>query len=53
MGNNRKTPGRQRKRRGIFNFVGEVSKILFGTIDDYDANTIMSRSNYSNRVLMT
>jgi hypothetical protein len=32
-----KQPGGKRKRRGIFNFVGELSKILFGTMDDGDA----------------
>jgi hypothetical protein len=28
---------RKRVRRGVFNFIGEVSKILFGTMDDDDA----------------
>ncbi|XP_047004856.1 uncharacterized protein LOC124623110 [Schistocerca americana] len=27
----------RRQKRGIFNFVGEISKILFGTLDDADA----------------
>jgi hypothetical protein len=27
-----------RKRRGVLNFVGEISKILFGTLDADDAN---------------
>jgi hypothetical protein len=27
-----------RKRRGALNFVGEISKILFGTLDADDAN---------------
>ncbi|XP_046403237.1 uncharacterized protein LOC124168899 [Ischnura elegans] len=26
-----------RRRRGLFNFIGEVSKVLFGTLDDADA----------------
>jgi hypothetical protein len=30
--------GGKRKKRGIFNFIGELSKILFGTMDDDDAN---------------
>jgi archaellum component FlaC len=29
--------GGKRKRRGVFNFIGELSKILFGTMDDDDA----------------
>jgi hypothetical protein len=29
--------GGKRKKRGVFNFIGEVSKILFGTMDDDDA----------------
>lgn len=29
--------GDGRKKRGVFNFVGELSKILFGTLDDGDA----------------
>jgi len=29
--------GGKRKRRGIFNFIGELSKILFGTLDEDDA----------------
>jgi len=28
---------RKRRRRGVFNFVGELSKILFGTLDEDDA----------------
>jgi hypothetical protein len=32
----RKTDGR-RVRRGVFNFVGEISKVLFGTMNDDDA----------------
>ena len=27
-----------RKKRGLFNFVGGLSKILLGTLDDEDAN---------------
>jgi hypothetical protein len=27
----------QRKKRGVFNFIGELSKILFGTMDEDDA----------------
>jgi hypothetical protein len=27
----------RRKKRGVFNLVGEISKILFGTVDDEDA----------------
>jgi hypothetical protein len=30
--------GSKRKRRGVFNFVGELGKVLFGSIDDDDAN---------------
>jgi hypothetical protein len=26
-----------RRRRGVFNFIGEISKILFGTLDNEDA----------------
>jgi hypothetical protein len=26
-----------RKRRGVFNFIGEISKVLFGTLDNEDA----------------
>jgi hypothetical protein len=28
----------RRRRRGIFNFIGEISKVLFGTLDSDDAN---------------
>jgi hypothetical protein len=28
---------RTRNRRGVFNFIGGISKILFGTLDDEDA----------------
>ena len=28
--------GGKRKKRGVFNFIGELSKILFGTMDDDD-----------------
>ena len=28
--------GGKRKKRGVFNFIGELSKILFGTVDDDD-----------------
>ena len=27
----------RRKKRGVFNVVGEISKMLFGTMDDQDA----------------
>jgi hypothetical protein len=30
--------GGRRKKRGVFNFIGELSKILFGTIGENDAN---------------
>ena len=30
--------GRTRRRRGALNFVGEISKILFGTLDSDDAD---------------
>jgi hypothetical protein len=30
--------GGKRKRRGVFNFIGEVSKVLFGTMDEDDAH---------------
>ena len=29
--------GNQRKKRGVFNFIGELSKVLFGTMDEDDA----------------
>jgi hypothetical protein len=29
--------GGKRKKRGVFNFIGELSKILFGTMADDDA----------------
>jgi hypothetical protein len=29
--------GNKRKKRGVFNFIGELSKILFGTMNDDDA----------------
>jgi hypothetical protein len=29
--------GEKRKKRGVFNFIGEISKVLFGTMDDEDA----------------
>ena len=29
--------GGKRKKRGVFNFIGDLSKILFGTMDDDDA----------------
>jgi len=29
--------GGKRKKRGVFNFIGELSQILFGTMDDDDA----------------
>jgi hypothetical protein len=32
----RQTKGK-RKRRGVFNFIGELSKVLFGTMDEDDA----------------
>ena len=28
----------RRKKRGVFNLVGEISKILFGTMGNHDAN---------------
>jgi len=28
----------KRKKRGVFNFIGELGKVLFGTLDDDDAN---------------
>jgi hypothetical protein len=28
----------RRRRRGIFNFIGEIVKVLFGTLDSDDAN---------------
>jgi hypothetical protein len=37
ISNGGKHLGGKRKRRGIFNFVGELSKILFGTMGDDDA----------------
>jgi hypothetical protein len=30
-------PKNARKRRGVFNFIGEISKVLFGTLDNDDA----------------
>jgi len=30
-------PRGTRRNRGLFNFIGEVSKVLFGTMDDDDA----------------
>jgi hypothetical protein len=33
----REIKGRRSRKRGVFNFVGEVSKVLFGTMDDDDA----------------
>jgi hypothetical protein len=30
--------GHTRKRRGALNFVGEISKVLFGTLDEDDAD---------------
>lgn len=32
-----------RKKRGVLNFVGEVSKILFGTLDEQDASYFKSK----------
>lgn len=32
-----------RRRRGVFNFVGQVSKILFGTLDEADATYYKER----------
>jgi hypothetical protein len=29
--------GKIRRKRGVFNFVGEISKVLFGTMDNEDA----------------
>jgi hypothetical protein len=29
--------GNKRKKRGVFNFIGELSKVLFGAMDDDDA----------------
>ena len=29
--------GGKRKKRGVFNFIGELSKVLFGTMDEEDA----------------
>jgi hypothetical protein len=29
--------GGKRKKRGVFNFIGEISKVLFGTMDEEDA----------------
>jgi hypothetical protein len=34
---------RTRRRRGVFNFVGEISKVLFGTMDDEDATYYSER----------
>jgi hypothetical protein len=29
--------GKTRRKRGLFNFIGEISKVLFGTLDNEDA----------------
>ncbi|XP_023715320.1 uncharacterized protein LOC111868676 [Cryptotermes secundus] len=31
-------PSHRRRRQGVFNFIGEISKILFGTMDSDDAD---------------
>jgi hypothetical protein len=31
-------PIQSRYKRGVFNFIGDISKILFGTLDNEDAN---------------
>jgi hypothetical protein len=36
----------KRVRRGVFNFIGEVSKILFGTMDDDDAKYYNEQIRY-------
>jgi hypothetical protein len=28
--------GNQREKRGVFNFIGELCKVLFGTLDEND-----------------
>ena len=35
---NEDEPIHTRDKRGVFNFIGGISKILFGTLDNEDAN---------------
>ena len=34
-----------RHKRGVFNFIGGISKILFGTLDNEDANYYSDKIN--------
>jgi hypothetical protein len=36
LSGNEENANRSRTRRGVFNFIGGISKILFGTMDSYD-----------------
>lgn len=38
--------GESRRRRGILNFVGEISKVLFGTLDENDAEYYDEKIHY-------
>ena len=38
-------PIQSRYKRGVFNFIGGVSKILFGTLDNEDANYYSDKIN--------
>ena len=43
--------GEPRERRGVLNFVGEVSKILFSTLDETTRSTTMSKFVVLNTIL--
>ena len=38
-----------RAKRGVFNFIGGISKILFGTMDSEDASYYTDKISYLNR----
>jgi hypothetical protein len=42
--------GGKRKKRGVFNFVGELIKILFGTVDEDDVKYYDEGLNYLSRI---
>ena len=43
----------KRKKRGVFNFIDELGKVLFGTMDDDDANYYNEQINCLNKIQKT
>jgi hypothetical protein len=42
---NEDDPIQSRYKRGVFNFIGGISKIIFGTLDNEDANYYSDKIN--------